>query len=71
MKCECCGEFLTDVETRIRFRESGEFANTCLNCLSTMDVKYKLPRDTEEDVLYEAEPDDPPLYDDEEFWDER
>lgn len=69
MKCDCCGEFLTDVETRIRFTESNSFANTCINCLSTMDVKYKLPRDDHE--TWVEEDIDDPLYDEEEFWDER
>ena len=74
MHCECCNELLTDMETRIKFSNSGTFANTCLACLSTMDVSYKLPRneyDEEEDEVFGYVEEDPPLYDDGELWDER
>ena len=73
MHCDCCNKLLTDVESRIKFKESGVFANTCLTCLDTMDVAYSLPRDEydieEEDVFYDI--DDSDVIDNQEYWDER
>ncbi len=73
MHCDCCNKLLTDVESRIKFKESGTFANTCLDCLDTMDVAYSLPRDEydieEEEVFYDV--DDSDVIDNQEYWDER
>lgn len=73
MRCECCNVILTDLEQGIKFVASNTEANTCLKCLETMDVDYKLPRfktDDYDDTFPHLE-EEPPLYDDEEMWDER
>ena len=75
MHCDCCNEFLTNLETRIRFKHSGNLANTCLKCLKTMEIPYKLPRtsddtEDEEHTINYTEPPEP-LYDEGELWDER
>lgn len=73
MPCDCCGAFLTDEESRIRFSASGEFANTCRKCLDTMDVAYKLPKPAYEDDLItdpiDEEEDIDPYTED--YWNER
>lgn len=74
MRCECCNTILTETEQKIIFTVSETQANACLRCLKTMDVKFKLPRSTADE--YEEEfkkphEEEPPLYDDQELWDER
>lgn len=75
MRCECCDAELTDNETRIKFKHSGVFANTCLSCLATMDTPYTLPKDDNEEILDEEfefeEYVDDPFNDEEDYWDER
>ena len=71
MHCDCCDKLLTYEETRIRFKHSGAFANTCRSCLDTMDTEYTFPRPSyEEEVVRDApvEEDDPYQSD---YWNER
>ena len=72
MHCDCCDALLADVEQTIIFTNSGEQANTCLKCLSTMDVKYKLPYEDTGDYVevdgYMFLEEEPPLYTDDELW---
>jgi len=73
MRCECCDAELSDIESRIRFKASQSFANTCLACLATMDTPYSLPKDDNEEILdeefeFEEYSED---YDDDDYWDER
>lgn len=73
MHCDCCDVLLTDEESRIRLRSSGEFANTCRKCLDSSGLSYKLPKphyeeDLVKDVVDEL-PESSPF--DEEYWNER
>lgn len=37
MRCYCCNKVLSSQEATRRFKESGEFADMCNDCLSTID----------------------------------
>ncbi len=32
MRCDCCNAQLSDSESTAKFRDSGEYANMCINC---------------------------------------
>jgi hypothetical protein len=38
MRCECCNVVLTPQESVRKFRESGEYTNTCTKCLRDIPV---------------------------------
>lgn len=38
MKCDCCDVILTPQESVRKFRDSGEYTNTCTRCLRDVDV---------------------------------
>jgi hypothetical protein len=38
MRCYCCNNLLTTQEATRKFKQSGEYADTCNQCLKTMDV---------------------------------
>ena len=40
MRCDCCDRALTDFESTLRHKTSGEFLNTCLKCLDGLGIKY-------------------------------
>ena len=77
MHCECCDSLLSNHEGRIKLSLSGQYANTCLSCLKTMDVEYALPKDEfDEDInpVYkelEAQADKWLADNDEDAWDEQ
>ena len=55
MRCYCCNKVLSSQEATRRFKESGEFADMCNDCLSTIDEDievtdgYQEEEDDEED----------------------
>lgn len=52
MRCSCCDRNLNDYESTIRYAESGEFADLCNRCRTTMDgVKFFSRRDLEPNSL--------------------
>lgn len=38
MRCDCCDVILTPQESVRRFKDSGEFTNTCSRCLRDIGV---------------------------------
>lgn len=38
MRCDCCGVILTPQESVRKFRDSGEYTNTCNKCLRDIPV---------------------------------
>lgn len=68
MRCECCNVILSPLEEKGFFIGTGNPTNSCFACLDTMDVPYDFPEDENH---YEDVEEEPPLYDDEELWDER
>jgi len=71
-RCECCDVLLSNEETRIRLKSSGEFANTCRVCLDSADILYTMPRPSwEEDVIVDPEPTEEDNFFSQEYWDER
>ena len=38
MRCDCCNVILSPKECTRKFKESGEFTNTCTRCLDDIDV---------------------------------
>lgn len=38
MHCDCCDVLLTPQESVRRFRDSGEFTNTCTRCLRDIPI---------------------------------
>jgi len=40
MRCDCCDRILTDFETTLRHKKTGEFLNTCMRCLEGLDIPY-------------------------------
>ena len=38
MRCDCCNVILSPKECTRKFKESGEFTNTCTRCLNEIDV---------------------------------
>lgn len=36
MRCYCCNNLLTTQESTRKFKKSGEYADTCNQCLSTI-----------------------------------
>lgn len=49
MKCDCCDVILTPQESVRKFRDSGEYTNTCSRCLRDIDVPTKEGNAFEED----------------------
>lgn len=50
MRCDCCNNILSDREATRKFKESGEYTNTCTNCLSYIsDVPTRDSRNLRED----------------------
>lgn len=40
MRCECCNTELTEYESSIKGKHSGEYLNSCIKCIKTMDISY-------------------------------
>jgi hypothetical protein len=66
MKCYCCGKILSDYEATLKHAETGEYLDTCTECLaeimalvplSTIDNPSLLHKDNIEDTegLHEYE----------------
>lgn len=73
MHCDCCDTLLSDEESRIRLKSSGEFANTCRKCLDSCGLSYKLPKPHYEEDLIKDDPEElvPTNPFTEDYWNER
>ena len=53
MRCYCCDKNLSDYESTLRSKESGDYLDTCLKCLQGLQIEYvgnkALQRKFEED----------------------
>lgn len=41
MRCTCCNKRLSDYETTLKHAETGQYFDTCLDCLS--DIAHQVP----------------------------
>ena len=41
MRCTCCNKRLSDYETTLKHAVTGEYLDTCMDCLS--DITYDVP----------------------------
>ena len=41
MRCSCCNKRLSDYETTLKHAETGQYLDTCLDCLS--DIAHQVP----------------------------
>lgn len=76
MRCYCCNEQLTSVESKIKWKDTGEYADTCLVCLQSIDRKVRVPYQNEDDWFDEWELKEDPEEDildmhEDDYWDER
>mgnify|MGYP000155326484 CR=1 FL=1 len=59
MRCDCCNNILSDREATRKFALSGEYTNTCDNCLShisdvpTITRKSVVEEEDDDDLFYE------------------
>lgn len=51
MRCSCCNVILTPQESVRKFRDSGEYTDTCSRCLRDIDVPTKEGAAYDEDML--------------------
>ena len=53
MRCYCCDKNLSDYESTLRSKSTGEYLDTCLKCLQGLEIEYvgnqSLKRKFEED----------------------
>ena len=38
MRCSCCNRALNDYESTLRSVQTGDFLDTCMNCLQDLDI---------------------------------
>lgn len=41
MRCSCCNKRLSDYETTLKHAETGQYLDTCFDCLS--DIAHQVP----------------------------
>jgi hypothetical protein len=41
MRCSCCNKALSDFESTLRHRHTGEFLDTCTKCLKGLSIPTK------------------------------
>ena len=59
-RCVCCDRNLSDFESTIRLRSTGEFADTCQTCIKEIgpDVEYIYRNDVQDAGDEESEDED-------------
>ena len=67
MRCDCCNNILSDVETTRRHKTTKAFLNTCTRCLDGLDIPFMDQEEEDADPLYEEWESS---YDDDELFDE-
>lgn len=59
MRCSCCNKVLSDYESSIKSKTTGEYLDTCTKCLSGLQIEYygnyDLSKSSDED--WENDPD--------------
>ena len=39
MHCDCCDKLLSDWESSLRYKSTGDFVNTCWKCLQGLNIE--------------------------------
>lgn len=39
MRCTCCNKALNDYESTLKSATTGEYLDTCMNCLQDLDIE--------------------------------
>lgn len=40
MRCSCCNRPLNDFESTLRHTDTGEFLDTCMECMDGLDIPH-------------------------------
>lgn len=51
MRCSCCNKRLSDYETTLKHAVTGEYLDTCLDCLSDIAHDVPLPVKVRKDLI--------------------
>lgn len=51
MRCSCCNKRMTDYETTLKHAMTGEYLDTCLDCLSEIAHDVPMPVKARKDLI--------------------
>ena len=51
MRCSCCNKRLSDYETTLKHAETGQYLDTCLDCLSDIAHQVPMPVKARKDLI--------------------
>ena len=51
MRCSCCNKRLSDYETTLKHAVTGEYLDTCMDCLSDIAHDVPLPVKARKDLI--------------------
>ena len=51
MRCSCCNKRLSDYETTLKHAETGQYLDTCLDCLSEIAHDVPMPVKARKDLV--------------------
>ena len=51
MRCSCCNKRLSDYETTLKHAVTGEYLDTCLDCLSDIALDVPMPVKARKDLI--------------------
>ena len=51
MRCGCCNKRLSDYETTLKHAETGQYLDTCLDCLSEIAHQVPMPVKARKDLV--------------------
>lgn len=51
MRCSCCDRRLSDYETTLKHGETGQYLDTCLDCLSEIAHDVPMPVKARKDLV--------------------
>lgn len=51
MRCGCCNKRLSDYETTLKHAETGQYLDTCLDCLSEIAHQVPMPVKARKDLI--------------------
>ena len=51
MRCSCCNKRLSDYETTLKHAETGQYLDTCLDCLSEIAHDVPMPVKDRKDLV--------------------
>ena len=52
MRCSCCNKRLSDYETTLKHAETGQYLDTCLDCLSEIAHQVPMPVKARKDLIH-------------------